>query len=79
MPSYNIRYGKEEKPECVDRRFRFRHSYGYADDGEDFPKAVVSLSISVFGNGFFVKGFLFAVHHKGISPRDPPMPFPHKI
>ena len=67
------------KPEYAYRNSEFHRSGGYADDGEGFPKSVVSLSTSVFGNGFFVKGFLFAVHHKGISSRDPPMPFSHKI
>jgi len=79
MPSHNIRWDKVAKPEYASRNSEFHRSGGYADDGEGFPKSVVSLSTSVFGKGFFVKGFLFAVHHKGISPRDPPMPFPHEI
>jgi len=78
MPSYNIRYGKEEKPECEHPNSEFHRYGGYADDGEGFPKSVVSLFTSVFGNGFFVKRF-FCVHHKGVSTRDPPMPFPHEI
>jgi len=50
MPSYNIRLDKAEKPEYAYRNSEFHRSGGYADDGEDFPKAVVSLSTSVFGN-----------------------------
>ena len=78
MPSRNIRWDKVAKPEYAYRNSEFHRSGGYADDGEGFPKAVVSLSISVFGNDFFVKGFL-CIHHKGVSTRNPSMPFPHKI
>ena len=76
MRSYNIRYGKEGIQVYACRKFRSHHSCEYA---EDFPREVVSLSISVFGNCFFVKGFLFRVHHKGIFSSHPSMPFPHKI
>ena len=66
------------KPEYAYRNSEFHRSGGYADDGEGFRESVVSLFTSVFGNGFFVKRF-FCVHHKGVSTRDPPMPFPHEI
>jgi hypothetical protein len=65
------------KPGCDDRKFRFRHSYGYdgVGDGEDFPRAVVSLWAYVLGEWFFVKGFLRGFIIKAFLPVTHPCRF----
>jgi len=75
MTNYNIRYGKEEKPECEHPNSEFHRSGGYADDGEDFPRAVVSLWAYVLGEWFFVKGFLRGFIIKAFLPVTHPCRF----
>jgi len=75
MRSYNIHSDKVEIRECEHPNSRFHRSGEYADDGEDFPRAVVSLLAYVLCEWFFVKGFLRGFIIKAFLPVTHPCRF----